>query len=65
MALRVEEAQQQAALAAEKGMVLMVDQEMRLANGVRDLPVLLAERLGALRRVVIGLTLAPKSWGGS
>ena len=63
MALTSEAAAAQARLAAEKGLVLMVDQETRLADGVRDLPGIV-ERLGGLRKVVIGMTLSPGAWGG-
>src|SRR5579871_1995996 len=64
MALTVEQATAQARAAAEHGRTLMLNQELRLANGVRDIPGLLASRLGALRKLVVGLTLAPAAWGG-
>ncbi|MCX6359874.1 MAG: Gfo/Idh/MocA family oxidoreductase [Armatimonadetes bacterium] len=63
MALASAAAAEQARLASEKGLVLMVDQETRLADGVRDLPGIV-ERLGGLRKVVIGMTLSPGAWGG-
>src|SRR5262249_13572429 len=64
MALTLEQATAQARAAADRGLTLMVDQEIRLSEGVRDIPDLLASRLGALRKLVIGLTLAPSNWGG-
>lgn len=64
MALSTDRAIFQAEEAAQRGLVLMLDQELRLANGIADLPGLIASRLGALRKVVIGLTLASATWGG-
>lgn len=64
MALTTEKAVAQAKIAQDRGLTLMLDQEIRLANGISDLPSLIATRLGALRKVVIGLTLGPGSWGG-
>src|SRR5204862_8361247 len=40
-----------------------VDQELRLANGVADLPEAI-EALGGLRKLVLGLTRAPAEWCG-
>jgi predicted dehydrogenase len=42
----------------------MVDQEMRLSDGVRDMPSLLEERIGPLRKLVVGVTMAEAEWGG-
>jgi predicted dehydrogenase len=64
MALTTEKAVAQLALAQDRGLVLMVNQELRLADGVREVPELLSSRLGPLRKLVIGLTLAPAEWGG-
>lgn len=64
MALTAEEAAAQARRARELGLVLGVDQETRLAEGVRDLPGLIAERVGPLRKVLVGLTLSGGAWGG-
>jgi predicted dehydrogenase len=64
MALTTEKAIAQAHIAASRGLVLSVNQELRLANGLIDLPDLVTEKLGALRKVVVGLTLAPAEWGG-
>lgn len=64
MALTVEKAVAQAHLARQHQKVLMINQELRLANGLRDMPEFVASRLGALRKVVIGLTMAPGEWGG-
>lgn len=64
MALSTEKAIAQAVVARRRGLVLMLNQELRLADGVRELPDLLTSRLGPLRKLVIGLTLAPAEWGG-
>jgi len=64
MALTVEKAIAQKRIADHRGLVLMVDQELRLADGVRDLPDMIESRIGPLRKVVIGLTLAPSHWEG-
>jgi predicted dehydrogenase len=64
MALTTEKAVAQASLAKDRDLVLMVNQELRLADGVREVPDLLASRLGPLRKLVIGLTLAPAEWAG-
>jgi myo-inositol 2-dehydrogenase/D-chiro-inositol 1-dehydrogenase len=64
MALSYEKAIAQAEVAANRGCVLMVNQEVRLANGVASLPQIITERIGPLRKLVIGMTLAPAQWGG-
>jgi 1,5-anhydro-D-fructose reductase (1,5-anhydro-D-mannitol-forming) len=63
MALTSRAAAEQAQLAADRGLVLMVDQETRLADGVRDLPGIV-ERLGGLRKVRVAMALSPGAWGG-
>jgi predicted dehydrogenase len=63
MALSSAEAQAQADEAARRGLTLMMDQEYRLANGVMDLPKIIAG-LGGLRKALVGMTLAPGKWGG-
>lgn len=64
MALSAGAAESQAELASSKGLVLMPDQETRLADGARDLPELIANRIGPLRKVVLGMTMNPGEWGG-
>lgn len=64
MALTSGEAAAQAEEARRRGLVLMLDQETRLSDGVRDLPELVGSRLGAIRKVTVGMTLAERSWGG-
>ncbi len=64
MALSVREAQEQADLARDRGLVLMLDQEVRLADGVCDAPQMLRDRIGPLRKVVLGVTMAGGEWGG-
>jgi len=64
MALSTKAAQAQADEAARRGLVLMPDQELRLANGIADLPELISSRLGPLRKVTIGLTLRHATWSG-
>jgi predicted dehydrogenase len=64
MALTSERAAALAQLAADRGLVLMMDQEYRLANGVQDIPNIIDSRLGALRKVIVGLTYCGGAWGG-
>jgi predicted dehydrogenase len=64
MALSSESAAAIARLASERGLILMMNHEYRLANGVQDLPGLIDTRLGALRKVIVGLTLSSGTWGG-
>ncbi|HXG23172.1 MAG TPA: Gfo/Idh/MocA family oxidoreductase [Chthonomonadales bacterium] len=64
MALSYEKAVAQAEVAASRKRVLMINQEVRLANGVSSLPQIISERVGPLRKLVIGVTLAPAQWGG-
>lgn len=64
MALSHEKAVAQAEVAASRKRVLMINQEVRLANGVSSLPQIISERVGPLRKLVIGVTLAPAQWGG-
>lgn len=64
MALTLEKAIAQAQIAQSRGLVLMVDQESRLAQGIDQLPHLIDTRLGPLRKVIIGLTLQSSRWGG-
>jgi predicted dehydrogenase len=64
MALSAERAAAIVRLAADRGLVLMMNHEYRLANGVQDLPELIQTRCGALRKVIVGLTLSSGKWGG-
>ncbi len=64
MALTTEKAVAQAEVARHKGLVLMVNQESRLANGIRDLPGIIHTRLGSVRKIVLGMTLKESSWSG-
>ncbi|MGC8667466.1 MAG: Gfo/Idh/MocA family protein [Chthonomonadales bacterium] len=64
MALSWTAAAAQAEEARRRGLVLMVDQETRLSDGVRDLPELARNRLGRIRKVTVGMTLAERTWGG-
>jgi predicted dehydrogenase len=63
MALTAEKAVAQAQIARSRKLVLMVNQELRMADGVRDLPQVIAE-LGGLKKVLISVTLGPRDWGG-
>jgi predicted dehydrogenase len=64
MALTTERAVAQEQVAKSRGLVLGVNQELRLADGLADLPAYLRDNLGALRKVTIGLSLAPSRWDG-
>lgn len=64
MALTVEQAFAQMRVAERRGLVMMVDHEMRLANGIRDLPALFASELGAPRKVRLQVDLGGGEWGG-
>ena len=64
MALSSFIAASQAEEARRRNLVLMVDQETRLSDGVRDLPELARTRLGRIRKVTVGMTLAERTWGG-
>lgn len=63
MALTAEKAIAQAQIARSRGLVLMVNQELRLADGVSDLPAAV-EKLGGLKKVLVSVTLGPREWGG-
>lgn len=63
MALQVDKAVAQAQIAKSRGLVLMVNQELRLADGVMDLPEIIAD-LGGLKKVLLSLTLGAREWGG-
>src|SRR5579862_6557594 len=64
MALSSAEALAQSRLAGDRGLVLSVNQEVRWADGVRDLPAAVLEGVGQLRKLHIALTLAAGEWGG-
>src|SRR5262249_36722686 len=63
MALTTEKSVAQVQIAKGRGLVLMVNQELRLADGVSDLPAVI-EGLGGLRKVLISVTLGPRGWAG-
>jgi predicted dehydrogenase len=64
MALTVDKAIAQAEIAFSRGLVLMINQELRLVDTIRDLPEVTRTRLGALRKVILGVTKSPENWGG-
>ena len=64
MALTADRAFAQAEIAARRGLKLMVDLELRLADSIRDLPEVIATRLGGLRKLVLGVGLSSSVWEG-
>jgi D-xylose 1-dehydrogenase (NADP+, D-xylono-1,5-lactone-forming) len=63
MALASEMAVAQGQIAQSRGLVLMVNQELRMADGVRDLPDVITG-LGGLKKSLISVTLGARDWSG-
>ena len=64
MALALGDAVAQAAEARRRGLQLMVDLELRVADGYRDFRSLIADRIGPLRKAALRMTLRGGAWGG-
>ena len=64
MALSLQQAAEQAREAERRGLHLMVDLELRLADGIRDFASIIADRIGPLRKATLRVTLSSGAWGG-
>lgn len=64
MALSTEKALAQCEVAKSRGVVLSVNQILRMVAGVRDLPALFRDTLGPLRKLNISLVMTPTEWTG-